>query len=194
MRIAQGEKYQSNDWWSWWVWIEGTAEELRAVESATYTLHPTFYNPVRKVTDRRSKFLLKESGWGGFTIYARVDLKTGKKRNLKHELTLSYPEGHQADSVTIRINDEKETDPNRHAQALQLAIREAAPDATIERASVAALNVQLTAPTLSSVAKGIHGWLVRNPHATIDLLKDGQMKASRVTGNNVVKVLSSLKA
>src|SRR5690242_7675976 len=83
MRIAQSDKYEGNDWWSWSVWIDGTAEELRGIESVTYTLHPTFANPVRRVTDRRSKFRLDENGWGGFMIYGRVEMKAGKTRNLK---------------------------------------------------------------------------------------------------------------
>jgi transcription initiation factor TFIID/TFIIF subunit len=200
MRIVQSEKYQGGDWWSWSVWIDGKADELRAVDSVTYSLHPTFANPVRKVTDKRSKFRLTENGWGGFTIYARVDLKTGKKRNLKHDLVLYYPEGQEADSVTIRINGQKKGDPK--AEPLQSAIKDAAPDASVERDKAAAtsdaigtiLNVLLTGPTLYSVAKGIQGWLARNPQASIDLLQNGQVMASRVTGSNILKTLNSLKS
>lgn len=201
MRIAQNDHYEGNDWWSWAVWIEGKADELRTIESVTYTLHPTFADPVRKVTDRRKKFRLESSGWGGFTVYARLDLKTGKKRNLKHELCLYYPEGHQIEPVTIRINDPKQTDPNRQADALQQAIKQAAPDATVERepahktdATVQALlSVLLTGPTLFSVAKGIQAWLAKNPQATVDLLKQGQLMVSAVTPGNILKALNSLK-
>lgn len=200
MRIAQSEKYQGQDWWSWAVWIEGKADELRAIKSVTYTLHPSFARPVRKVTERRNRFRLTESGWGGFTVYARVDLKTGKKRNLRHQLVLYYPQGEEADSVMIRINDEQQSDPSRQVNALHVAIQEAAPDATIEREApkkggtmVPLLNVLLTGPALFSIAKGIQGWLARNPRATVDLLKKDQVMASGVTASNIQKTLSSLK-
>jgi len=179
MRIAQSEKYEGNDWWTWSVWIEGTAEELRSIEQVTYTLHPTYSNPVRKVTERRSKFKLTESGWGTFIIYARVDVKNGRPRNLKHELALYYPEAAEADSVAIRINDDLQEEPGRQIEALHLAIKDAAPDATIEReaapkrgeSAAPLLNVVLAAPALFSIAKGIQGWLSKNPQATVDLLK-----------------------
>jgi transcription initiation factor IIF auxiliary subunit len=211
MRIAQSDKYEGNDWWSWSVWIDGTAEELRGIESVTYTLHPTFANPVRRVTDRRSKFRLDENGWGGFTIYGRVEMKAGKTRNLKRELALYYPKDHEADAVTIRINDVTESDPVKQAATLETAIKDAAPDATVERASVeevtsggsaqaavadaisTAVNVVLTGPTVYSVAKGIQGWLARNPQASVDLLKKGELIANQVTGSTVLKTLTSLK-
>jgi len=201
MRIEQSENYEGNDWWSWAVWIDGKAEELRTIESVTYTLHPTFANPVRKVTDRRSKFRLTGSGWGGFTIYASLDLKTGKKRKLEHELVLYYPEGEEGASVMIRINDENQDDPNRLAVALEHSIKDAAPNAAVvhepaptsDEPGRTILSVSLTGPSLFSISKGIQGWLVQNPQATVDFLKEGRLMASRVTANNVLKTLNSLK-
>jgi hypothetical protein len=200
MRIAQIETYQGNDWWSWAVWIEGKTEELREIEAVIYTLHPSFAHPVRKVTDRRSKFRLTESGWGGFTIYARILQKTGKERNLKHELALYYPDGEEVPPVMIRINDPDQTDPSQQVEALRLEIEEAAPDAVIKREAApgkdkktvpAALNILLTGPALFSIAKGIQGWLSRNPQATVDL-QQGETTVSGVTASNVLKTLNSL--
>lgn len=198
MRIAQSDKYEGNDWWSWAVWIEATADELKNIEAVTYTLHPTFADPVRRVTDRRSKFKLKEAGWGGFTIYARLAMKTGKKRNLKRELTLYYPEGEEAESVTISVNDAKQPDPSQHIETLQRAIQDAAPDATVapETANETAagqLKVQLTGPSLYSIAKGIQGWLSGNPEASLNFHK-GEIVASNVTASNVLNTLTNLKA
>jgi transcription initiation factor IIF auxiliary subunit len=93
MHIAQSEEYQGDDWWNWAVWIKGSRDELDAIKSVTYTLHSTFRNPVRKVTDRGTNFRLKTEGWGVFTLYARVDPKSGDTRRLKHDLQLHYPDG-----------------------------------------------------------------------------------------------------
>lgn len=201
MRIAQKEEYRGSDWWSWAVWIDGKAEELRTVEAVIYTLDPSFAHPVRKVTDRRSKFRLTETGWGGFTVYARVILKSGKERNLKHELTLYYPEGQEADSFTIHVNAPQLKDPGPQVNELQAAIQNAAPDARIERKAAskrgdktapAALSVPLTGRTLFSVGKGIQDWLTKNPRATVDLQK-GQEIVKEVTASNVLKTLSLLR-
>ena len=93
IRIAQGFKYQGEDWWNWWVWIEGTVDELDQIDSVVYTLHPTFPNPVRTVNDRRSKFRLETSGWGGFRIYAQIIKRNGAKIKLTHDLVLAYDDG-----------------------------------------------------------------------------------------------------
>jgi transcription initiation factor IIF auxiliary subunit len=92
MKIAQSAKYQGNDWWEWAVWIDAKPEEIKSIQSVAYTLHPSFRDPIRTVTDRRSKFRLESEGWGGFIIAARVESKDGKSHLLKRELELYYPE------------------------------------------------------------------------------------------------------
>ena len=54
VNIAQDFEYQGDDWWKWWVWIDGPKEELDQIDHVVYTLHPTFPNPVRIVRDRSS--------------------------------------------------------------------------------------------------------------------------------------------
>jgi len=93
LTIKQDYEYKNDDWWDWSVWIEGTEQELDSIESVEYTLHPTFPNPVRKITDRASKFRLKTAGWGGFTVYAKALHKDGGDTWLEHELKLYYPDG-----------------------------------------------------------------------------------------------------
>lgn len=92
-RIAQDFNYEGDDWWSWWIWIEGSKTDLDEIAQVIYTLHSTFHNPVRKVIDRNSKFKLETEGWGTFTIYARIILKNKKEVPLEHELYLKYPDG-----------------------------------------------------------------------------------------------------
>ena len=92
-KISQDFKYEGDDWWSWWIWIESDEEMLNDIDFVIYTLHPTFYDPVRKISDRKSKFKLATDGWGTFTIHAKVVFKDKKEIPLKHELHLEYPDG-----------------------------------------------------------------------------------------------------
>ena len=91
LRIAQDARYEGEDWWEWSVWIEADDVELDAIEFVQYTLHHTFAQPVRRVSDRSTQFRLKSSGWGGFTIYSKVVRKDSSEVKLQHELKLYYP-------------------------------------------------------------------------------------------------------
>ena len=92
-KIEQDFKFEGDDWWSWWVWIEGESADLDNISYVIFTLHSTFRNPVRKIDDRNSKFTLKTEGWGTFPIYAKLVLKDNKEIALTHELYLDYPDG-----------------------------------------------------------------------------------------------------
>ena len=92
IRIAQDFKYQGDDWWKWWVWVEGNEEELGEIDYVVYKLHPTFPSPVRKIADRSTKFRLETAGWGTFQLYAKVVLKDTSVVNLEHYLELEYPD------------------------------------------------------------------------------------------------------
>lgn len=92
LRIEQGFKYQDDDWWKWWIWIDGPQEELDQIDHVTYILHPTFPNPVQDIKNRDTKFLLQTSGWGVFLIRAKVKHKNGQEIPLTHNLRLEYPE------------------------------------------------------------------------------------------------------
>ena len=92
-KIAQGASYQGEDWWKWWIWIEAEPALLDKVDFVVYTLHFSFNDPVRKMTNRSAKFRLDTEGWGVFTIFARLHLKDGSKVPLEHQLELEYPDG-----------------------------------------------------------------------------------------------------
>lgn len=96
--VAQTQKYAGSQWWKWSLWIEGSAEDLDQIASVTYTLHPTFSNPIRMVTDRESKFQLRCEGWGVFTIPIEVRLKDGRTIELEHELQFAVPENANEES------------------------------------------------------------------------------------------------
>ena len=89
--VAQSQKYEGDNWWKWSLWIEGANEDLDQIASVTYTLHSTFPEPIRTVTDRASKFQLRCSGWGIFLIPVKVHLKNGKTITLAHQLQFSFP-------------------------------------------------------------------------------------------------------
>jgi hypothetical protein len=91
-RIQQSEDYQGNDWWKWAVWIEGSPPDLNQIVNVEWTLHPTFPNPIRKSSNRATKFMLETGGWGTFQIRARLQMKDGSIRRLSHYLQLYYPD------------------------------------------------------------------------------------------------------
>lgn len=93
LSIQQGQNYLGKDRWRWSVWLDGTTEELDAIDHVVYILDSTFHDPVRLVRDRSSNFRLETSGWGTFTIHAKAMLKDGSDVSLQHELALYYPDG-----------------------------------------------------------------------------------------------------
>jgi transcription initiation factor IIF auxiliary subunit len=92
LQIEQGFKYRGDDYWNWWIWIEGPQEELDQIDHVTYILHPSFPNPVREVNNRSTKFRLDTAGWGVFLIRATVKHKNGKETPLTHYLILKHPD------------------------------------------------------------------------------------------------------
>jgi len=88
IKIAQDSKQTRPEYWRWSATIEGTEQELDAVQQVTWLLHPTFVNPVRTSTSRATKFRLETAGWGEFQLKAKVKLKTGKVHNLSHWVKL----------------------------------------------------------------------------------------------------------
>lgn len=108
MELKQDQQYQGADRWKWSIWVEGTNEELNSIASVEYTLHPTFSNPVQLRTDRDSKFRLATSGWGTFTIYAKIKKTNDEEIDVEHELELYYPE--ELDELDDSELDEPEPD------------------------------------------------------------------------------------
>lgn len=85
-RTLRGEDYE---WFEWTIYMDEPKEKLDLVDAVEYRLHRTFPNPIRVVKDRDSKFALKSSGWGMFTIYITVYLKDGKEVQTQHWLQFS---------------------------------------------------------------------------------------------------------
>ena len=45
--------------WKWSAWVETDA--LEEIEEVVYTLDPSFFNPVRRIRDRDSRFLVADT-------------------------------------------------------------------------------------------------------------------------------------
>jgi hypothetical protein len=75
--------------WRWSAWVEGSPDDLKAIESVTYRLHPTFPIPEVRVKTRKNKFKLVSSGWGEFSLTAEAHLTDGTSVHLEKWLTLA---------------------------------------------------------------------------------------------------------
>ncbi len=96
LKLRNKWKYEGKDWWAWEAFLDDSGSgELANVNYVEYVLHPTFPNPVRKVTNPKGGFVLKTSGWGFFLLKAFVHTKDGRKQKLTHLLELKQdpPEG-----------------------------------------------------------------------------------------------------
>ena len=93
IRIKQASEYSGNDRWNWSVWIDGPARELDGVSHVVYTLHPSFAEPVRRISTRANGFRLNSSGWGRFEMRIQIMNHSGSQISRKHKLDLEYPTG-----------------------------------------------------------------------------------------------------
>jgi hypothetical protein len=94
--VKQEATYESKDWWKWAVWIEGQSKDLKRIASVTYTLHPTFAEPIRTSKELKTKFKIQDHAWGEFQINICLQLSGGKSITTGHWLVLRYPHGQRA--------------------------------------------------------------------------------------------------
>ena len=88
LSIEQTSHRKGRHHWSWSLRLTGPAEEMAAVQSVVYTLHPTFSPPVHRVDDPESGFRLKGSGWGEFMVHVKVLHRDGTETPMEHWLEL----------------------------------------------------------------------------------------------------------
>ncbi len=77
LKIIQISNKVSKDYWDWEIHLEGDKDDLEKIKYVEYVLHETFPDPIRKISDRGSGFQLETSGWGTFTVYLTIKLKSG---------------------------------------------------------------------------------------------------------------------
>jgi hypothetical protein len=203
MRIKQSDSYQGNDWWEWAIWIDCTPDELGKIEFVTYTLHPSFHPPVRRVTDKSAFFRLEESGWGTFPIVADVRFTNGSSRTLQDTLKLHYPETGSSAAALICFTNVT-AGSTGHADSLQQAILDAAPDVGVTLVRIPptkgsdgsirssdALQVNLTGPLVAALARGVQHWLTRNKGIDLQLVTRDGDEVQNINADNIVSTLQS---
>jgi hypothetical protein len=70
--------------YDWCVFASSEPEILRHVRSVKYTLHPTFPNPTRVISDVEHRFVLMTRGWGGFRIGIEIEMLDGSIETVTH--------------------------------------------------------------------------------------------------------------
>jgi len=97
--------------------LDAAGNEIPAniLDKVTYTLHPTFVNPIRTI--KQSPFRVEEQGWGEFDIPISVHILglTGKagERKFSHDLNFlseKYVNDHQ---ITIPVSASKNQPLNK---------------------------------------------------------------------------------
>jgi transcription initiation factor IIF auxiliary subunit len=90
LKLKNSWFYKGDDWWDWEAFIDDEGSgELSNVDYVEYVLHPTFPNPLRKITNPQGGFRLKTSGWGPFYLKAFVHYKDVGKKPEPLELLLN---------------------------------------------------------------------------------------------------------
>jgi transcription initiation factor IIF auxiliary subunit len=83
--------YKGDDRWKWEAFLDDEGSgELSNVDYVEYILHPTFKEPIRRISDAEGGFALKTEGWGEFDLKAFARMKDGSKRSLSHSVKLEY--------------------------------------------------------------------------------------------------------
>jgi transcription initiation factor IIF auxiliary subunit len=79
---------ENYDWWDWEAFLDNDISKQSNVDYVEYVLHPTFPNPVRKITDSKDGFVIKVTGYGSFMLKVFVHTKDGKMEKYTHVLKL----------------------------------------------------------------------------------------------------------
>ncbi|KAK6465344.1 yeats family-domain-containing protein [Scheffersomyces coipomensis] len=97
--------------------LDSTGKEVPAtiLDKVTYTLHPTFANPIRTI--KQSPFRVEEQGWGEFDIPISIHIlglngKTGE-RKFNHDLNFAQELYTNDHVVTIPVGSNKNPQLNK---------------------------------------------------------------------------------
>jgi len=75
--------------WRWTAFVIGPSDQIAKIACVEYILHPTFPRPIQKIcsTDDPSRpFALTATGWGTFSLRARIEFKDGRSEEISHYL------------------------------------------------------------------------------------------------------------
>jgi transcription initiation factor IIF auxiliary subunit len=85
--MLTGQRYD-HDWYDWCIFASGDPVDVQLVKAVEYTLHPSFPEPVRTISDVGHRFGLASNGWGSFTARIRVIFANGKEEFTSHLIEL----------------------------------------------------------------------------------------------------------
>lgn len=74
-RIPRKDKEYRRPMYCFHAIIQGNDEVLDRIESVTYSLHKSYPNPIQVITNRKSRFKLKELAYGESNLIATVHIK-----------------------------------------------------------------------------------------------------------------------
>lgn len=75
----------------WRVFVDAPTKLLSDIAEVEYRLHPTFPKPIRRSSDPSDQFALETSGWGEFTIQAKIRFRDGREETVSYWLDLRKP-------------------------------------------------------------------------------------------------------
>src|ERR1022692_4251116 len=82
-----GQRYD-HDWYDWCIFACDDPADLQRIKSVEYTLHPSFPEPVRTISDVGHRFALASNGWGSFRVGIRVTFTNGNEELTSHFIEL----------------------------------------------------------------------------------------------------------
>ncbi|MCK4662359.1 MAG: hypothetical protein KAT68_05810 [Bacteroidales bacterium] len=86
-RIAKSDKVPDSRY-DWCIFLDEDKKKLNEIKHIKYTLHPTFSNPERIVSNRNEKFTLYSNGWGSFNILIEIIKTNGETIKTQYYLKL----------------------------------------------------------------------------------------------------------
>ena len=86
VRMDNTARYAGSGRYDWTVFIEAEKSDLDSIAYVEYTLHPSFPEPVKRISDPNTNFALSANGWGEFSVKGKVVFKDGRKFYREHWL------------------------------------------------------------------------------------------------------------
>lgn len=110
--VQNTSTYAGGGRWDWKIFIVAEPQVLREIECVTYTLHPTFPQPVQEVCNRpETGFAFASNGWGTFAVRVAIRYRGGRVENLEHTLVFEQRAAPAVLNVKVR-NWAREIEPD----------------------------------------------------------------------------------
>lgn len=95
--VLLGRKlYVGQRTWEWTIYLKAAKEVLEKIKCVTYTLHPTFPDPVVEICEAgknpNQAFSYQARGWGTFVVDVEIAFRDGTRMNKKHQLVFTTHE------------------------------------------------------------------------------------------------------